>query len=155
MARYYATVAGLDDPEMPGAMFATQLQWGVGGTGMPLDDMFAPGAASEMDLPLRAHRQKSGGVLGVTPIGRGLLLANVEWRQRLIHHRLGQAGIVLFYDGARISDSAQGPRETNLHDVGVGLRVRVKGAPILRLDYGWSLTGDGKTALTAGVGHVF
>ena len=155
IARYYGTIAGADGADMPGAMFATQLQWGIGGTGMPLDDMFAPGAASEMDLPLRAHRQKRSGVLGVSPIGRGLLLANVEWRQRLVNHRFGQAGIVLFYDGARVSDTAQGPRHTDIHDAGVGLRVRVKGAPILRVDYGWSLTGDGKTALTAGVGHVF
>jgi tetratricopeptide (TPR) repeat protein len=155
MARYYGTVAGADDSEMPAAMFATQVQWGAGGTGMPLDDMFAPGAASEMDLPLRGHRQKREGVLGVTPIGRRLVLANAEWRQRVVNHRLVQAGIVLFYDGARISDTAQGPRHSDLHDVGVGLRIRVKGAPILRVDYGWSVNGDGKTALTAGVGHVF
>jgi predicted double-glycine peptidase len=155
IVRYYGTVAGDDEGEMPGSVFATQLQWGVGGTGMPLDDMFSPGTSSEADMPIRAHRQKKSGVLGLTPIGRNVVLANVEWRQRLVNHRLGQAGVVLFYDGARVGDTAQGPRETILHDAGVGLRLRVRGAPILRIDYGWSLTGDGKTALTAGVGHVF
>jgi hypothetical protein len=153
--RYYGTVAGDDHGEMPGSVFATQLQWGVGGTGMPLDDMFSPGTASEADMPLRAHRQKRSGVLGYTPIGRNVVLANVEWRQRLVNHRFGQAGVVLFYDGARVGDTAQGPRQATIHDAGIGLRLRVRGAPILRIDYGWSLTGDGKTALTAGVGHVF
>jgi hemolysin activation/secretion protein len=84
-----------------------------------------------------------------------VLVGNAEWRQRLVNHRLAQGGIVLFYDGARISDTAEGPPQTDLHDVGVGLRLRLKGTSVLRLDYGWSLTGDGKTALTAGVGHVF
>jgi outer membrane protein assembly factor BamA len=153
--RYYGTVAGDDDGEMPGSVFATQLQWGVGGTGMPLDDMFAPGTSSEADMPLRAHRQKKSGVLGLTPIGRNVVLANVEWRQRLVNHRLAQAGVVLFYDAVRVGDTAQGPRQSTLHDAGFGLRLRLRGAPILRIDFGWSLTGDGKNALTAGVGHVF
>jgi hypothetical protein len=153
--RYYGIAAGVDESEMPGAVFATQLQWGAGGTRMPLDDMFAPGAASEMDLPLRGHRQKRSGVLGETPIGRNVFVANVEWRQRLIKWKLGQAGIVFFYDGGRVGDTAQGPRHEVLHDAGIGLRLRIRGAPILRLDYGRSLTGDGKAALTAGVGHVF
>jgi hypothetical protein len=136
-------------------VLATQVQWGIGGTGMPLDDMFAPGTASEADMPLRAHRQKHSGVLGETPIGRNALVANVEWRQRLINHRLGQFGVVLFYDGARVADTAQGPKVSLIHDAGVGLRLTLKGSPVLRLDYGWSLTGDGKNALTAGVGHTF
>jgi tetratricopeptide (TPR) repeat protein len=155
IVRYYGTVAGDDDGEMPGAVFATQVQWGAGGTGMPLDDMFAPGTSSEADLPTRAHRQKKSGVLGNTPIGRNVVLANVEWRQRLLKHRLVQGGIVLFYDGARIGDTAQGPSVETLHDAGFGLRLRVKRSPVLRLDFGWSLTGDGKNALTAGVGHTF
>jgi predicted double-glycine peptidase len=153
--RYYGIVAGVEESEMPGAVFATQLQWGVGGTGMPLDDMFAPGAASEMELPLRAHRQKRSGVLGHAPIGRNVFVANVEWRQRLLNLRRVQGGVVVFYDGARVGDTAQGPHEEVLHDAGIGLRIQVRGAPVLRLDYGWSLTGDGKKALTAGVGHVF
>lgn len=153
--RYYGTVAGDDDGEMPGSVFATQIQWGAGGTGMPLDDMFAPGTSSEADMPVRAHRQKKSGVLGNTPIGRNVVLANVEWRQRLLNRKSAQGGIVLFYDGARVGDTALGPAVETLHDAGFGLRLSVKGSPILRLDFGWSLTGDGKNALTAGVGHTF
>jgi hypothetical protein len=153
--RYYATVAGDDDAVMPGSMFAAQVQWGIGGTGMPLDDMFAPGTSSEATMPLRGHRQKRDGVLGATPIARNAFVANVEWRQRLLNHRFGQLGLVAFYDVGRMEDTAQGPRLTVLHDLGVGLRLRIRGAPILRLDAGWSLTGDGKNALTAGVGHAF
>ena len=47
---------------------AAQVQVGYGGEGTPLDEMFAPGAASEMELPLRGHRQKTGGILGRAPI---------------------------------------------------------------------------------------
>lgn len=155
VARFYGTVAGADEPAMPRSVLAAQVLWGIGGTGMPLDDMFAPGAASEMELPLRGHRQKRDGILGQTPIGRNLILANVEWRQRVVDFKGAQAAVVVFYDGARVADTAQGPREELLHDVGVGLRLRVRGSPILRLDYGRSLVGDGKSALTVGVGHVF
>jgi hypothetical protein len=153
--RYAGTVAGEAEGAMAGSVFATQVQWGIGGTGMPLDDMFAPGTSSEADMPLRAHRQKHNGVLGETPIARNVLLANVEWRQRLVSHRLGQLGLVVFYDVGRMADTAQGPSVTTLQDAGVGLRLRLKWGPILRLDAGWSLTGDGKNALTAGIGQVF
>jgi hemolysin activation/secretion protein len=108
-----------------------------------------------MDFPLRGHRQKRHGILGRTPIGRNLVLANVEWRQRFVNLKSAQAGIVLFYDGARVADTAQGANEEILHDVGIGLRVKVFGAPVLRLDYGRSVTGDGKSALTVGIGQVF
>jgi hypothetical protein len=155
IARYYGTLAGDDEEQMPGSVLAAQIQWGIGGSGMPLDDMFAPGTSSEAEMPLRAHRQKSSGVLGETPIGRNVLMANVEWRQRLLNRKFGQLGVVAFYDVGRVGDTAQGPQVSTLHDVGVGLRLRLKGAPVLRLDYGWSLTGDGKNALTAGVGPVF
>jgi hemolysin activation/secretion protein len=94
-------------------------------------------------------------VLGQTPIGRNLLLANVEWRQRFMNLKAARAAIVLFYDGARVADTAQGPREEILHDVGIGLRVQILGVPVLRLDYARSVTGDGKSALTAGIGQAF
>jgi hypothetical protein len=115
--------------------------------------MFTPGAASEMEFPLRAHRQKAGGVLGRAPISRSIAIANVEWRQRLWRAPVGQAGYVLFYDGGWMGRTARGGDQT-LHDVGVGLRVGLRGATLLRADYAWSLT-DGKSALTAGIGQVF
>ena len=115
--------------------------------------MFAPGAASEMELPLRAHRQKNGGVLGGAPIARSLALANFEWRQRLLRRKAFQVGYVLFYDGGVMGRTAQGGDET-LHDVGIGLRLGLRGKLLLRGDWGYGLT-DGKNALTAGIGQVF
>ena len=132
---------------------AAQVTLGRGGDGMPLDEMFAPGAASEMEFPLRAHRQKTSGVLGRTPIARSIALLNFEWRQRLFRAPVGQLGYVLFYDGGRMGRTAQGG-DVSLHDVGVGLRFGLRGAALLRADYAWSLT-DGKSALTAGIGQVF
>lgn len=132
---------------------AAQVVLGYGDDATPLDEMFAPGAASEMELPLRAHRQKRGGVLGRAPIARSIALANVEWRQRLVRTKMMQVGYVLFYDGGRMGRTARGGTET-LQDVGIGLRVGVRGSLLLRADWGYSLT-DGKNALTAGIGQVF
>jgi hypothetical protein len=132
---------------------AAQVQVGYGGDGLPLDEMFTPGAASEMDLPLRAHRQKASGVLGRAPISRSIALLNLEWRQRLFRTGVGQVGYVLFYDGGWMGRTAKG-EDLTLHDVGVGLRFGLRGATLLRADYGWALR-DGKTALTAGIGQVF
>jgi outer membrane protein assembly factor BamA len=133
---------------------AAQFHWGRGGASTPLDEMFAPGAASQMELPLRAHRQKRGGVLGRAAIGRTLALANVEWRQRLFRRGTFQAGSALFYDFARVGDTARGLSSEVLHDIGFGLRIGTGRGLILRGDFAYSLT-DGKTALTAGLGHAF
>lgn len=137
-----------------GREVAVQLHAGLASRGTPLDELFTPGAASEMELPLRAHRQKRGGVLGRAPIGGSLVLANVEWRQRLGAVRGAEVGGVLFYDGARIGRTARGGRET-AHDVGLGLRLALRdGAVVLRLDAGHGIN-DGKNSLTAGIGQVF
>lgn len=132
---------------------AAQIQIGYGGEGTPLDEMFAPGAASEMELPLRGHRQKTRGILGRAPIARSIALANVEWRQRLLRRPLAQVGYILFYDGGWMGRTARGG-DVALHDVGVGLRLGLRGSLLLRADYGWGLT-DGKSALTGGIGQVF
>jgi hypothetical protein len=105
-----------------------------------------------MPLPLRAHRQKRGGVLGHGPIGRSLVLMNAEWRQRVGAARGVGVAAILFYDGARVGRMARGGGDT-LHDVGVGLRVGVGGA-LLRADWGHGIT-DGRNSLTAGIGQVF
>ena len=132
---------------------AAQVVVGYASGGTPLDEMFAPGAASEMELPLRAHRQKTDGVLGRAPIARSIALVNLEWRERLLKTRVAQVGGILFYDGGRMGRTARGGSET-LHDAGVGVRIGLRGGVVLRADYGWSLT-DGKTALTGGIGQVF
>ena len=133
---------------------AAQIHWGRGGASTPLDEMFSPGAASQMELPLRAHRQKRGGVLGRGPIGRTLALLNAEWRHRLVRKGTFQVGTALFYDGARVGETAQGLSSTTLHDVGFGIRIGMGRTLILRGDFAYSPT-DGNNALTAGLGHAF
>jgi hypothetical protein len=132
---------------------AVQVIAGLGGHATPIDEMFAPGAASEMELPLRAHRQKNGGVLGVAPIAQEIALANVEWRQRLLRRKTFQLGYVLFYDGGAMGRTAQGG-DAILHDVGIGLRLGLRGKLLLRGDWAHGLS-DGRNALTAGIGQVF
>jgi hypothetical protein len=135
------------------SVFAAQLNWGWGSDGMPLDQMFAPGAASEMVYPLRAHRQKRAGVLGRGPLGRTLSLVNAEMRQRVLNRKDLQIGAVAFYDGGRVGRSATGGT-TVLHDIGLGLRFGLRRAVVVRFDFARSVT-DGKKSLTAGVGQVF
>jgi outer membrane protein assembly factor BamA len=150
---HHLHVQPLDGLPLEHGSIAAQVIVGAGSDGTPVDEMFAPGAASDMELPLRAHRQKRGGVLGRAPIARSIALANLEWRQRLFRNKMMQAGYVLFYDGGWMGRTARG-REETLHDVGGGLRIGVTGSVLLRADFGYSLT-DGKTALTAGIGQVF
>jgi hypothetical protein len=152
--KYYGFISMPDSKPMPRTFVAAQLLLGRGGAGTPLDQMFTPGASSEMDYPLRAHRQKSGGVLGEAPIARHLDLVNLELRQRLFERSGLALGAVVFYDGAHVRDAAQIGQRSTLHDVGLGLRLAARGA-ILRVDYGHSLSGDGKNAWTAGIGQVF
>jgi hypothetical protein len=135
------------------SVLAAQLQWGFGSGGMPLDQEFAPGGGPDMELPLRAHPQDQDGVLGVMPIGRSILVGNVEWRRRLFRTPLLQVGAVLFYDGGRIGTTTQNATR-DFHDVGVGLRVNIPGAVLVRLDYGRGLT-DGAHAFFVGLGQVF
>ncbi len=132
---------------------AAQVNWGWGSDGMPLDQMFAPGAASEIEFPLRAYRQKRNGILGRAPLARSLALLNLELRQRILNRKDLQAGAVAFYDAARIARSATGVDE-HLHGIGLGLRLGFRRAVLLRIDYGYSLT-DGNNALTGGIGQAF
>jgi hypothetical protein len=150
---YRAWRSGQGQEILPSAEVAVQAQWGRGSRALPLDEMFAPGAASEMEFPLRAHRQKRNGILGRGPIGRDLLSGNLEGRWRFLGLDTFKAATVVFYDVAHIGRSPQGPKRT-LHDVGVGLRVQGSRRGLLRIDFGHSLT-DGKNALTAGIGHAF
>ena len=77
-------------------MLSARLTWGRGGGGMPIDEMFAPGGSPEMELPLRAHPETLDGTLGVSPLGRGLTLTNLEWRRRVFRSTLVQAAVVVF-----------------------------------------------------------
>lgn len=160
--RYFRGVATLegrvflappDGSSLERSVLAVRLRGGHGDRGTPLDDLFAPGGSPEMELPLRGHRQLRDGTLGATPLGRSLALANVEWRRRLLSGTALQAGVVVFYDAARIAGRPDGP-PIGLHDVGAGLRVALRGASTLRVDLGHGLS-DGRTSLFVGLGQVF
>jgi hypothetical protein len=61
---------------------------------------------------------------------------------------------VAFGDVIRITRTAQGPDRT-LADVGVGLRIGWAGSRVFRVDFGHSVTGDGRSAWSAGYGQAF
>jgi hypothetical protein len=145
------------DPRPPGrsgSALAAQVVLGHGTRGTPLDELFVPGAASEMDLPLRAHRSRSGGVLGATPIGRSLALANLEWRPRLARWGPAEVGGAVFSDTALVGGTVANPGHRFLHDVGAGFRVGAMGV-VIRVDYAVSLTRPRSHAWTAGLGQAF
>lgn len=119
----------------------------------PLDAMFAAGAGADSELPLRGHDLKEGGVLGGSPIARRIGLFNVEWTQRLVARHGLELAAAGFWDVARPSRAVLGGERT-LVDVGLGLRVAA-GGTVFRVDRGWSLSGDGRSALSAGFGRAF
>jgi hypothetical protein len=135
-------------------VLAAQLILGRATRRAPVDEMVVPGAASEMDLPLRAYRSRADGVLGRTPIGRSLDLLNVEWRVRLGRWKTVQVGGVAFYDAARVAGRVGTSDERFLHAAGAGLRAAILSL-ILRMDYAVALSEPSSRALTAGLGNAF
>lgn len=136
------------------SVLAARLTWGRGSSGTPIDEMYAPGGSPDMELPLRAHPLFRDGALGASPLGRGLLLTNLEWRRRLLRSALAQAAVVVFYDGAWVSHTPQGGGRHSLHDVGVGLRIALGGTTLLRVDCGHGLS-DGANACFLGLNQAF
>jgi hypothetical protein len=136
------------------SVLAAQLTVGRASTGAPLDALFAPGAGSEVEFPLRAHRQKRGGVLGAGPIGRSMTLLNVEWRFGRAVRGPVQMGGVFFADAVRMSGLATSPADRNFLDLGVGVRLAVLGV-LIRADYGRGVLGPSTSAFTAGIGSLF
>jgi hypothetical protein len=152
--RYEDILSTPDDTDMEKSVIVARALGAWGGDDTPLDDLFALGVgSSDVDFPLRTYKLRENGVLGESPMGRSLGMFNIEWRQRLATYRGLQGGFVLFYDAARIERTAQGQDQT-LEAVGGGLRLAVRGA-FLRLDYGISISGDGRKTLTAGFGQMF
>jgi tetratricopeptide (TPR) repeat protein len=151
--RYHGFLSLPDGKPIARSALAAQLILGRGGRRTPLDEMFTPGASSEMDYPLRGHYVRRRGILGGTAIGKDLDLLNVELRRRLADAARFQLGAVAFYDGARLPATAQGGSR-RMHDLGLGLRLASRGL-LLRLDYGRSVSGDGKNAWTGGLGQAF
>jgi tetratricopeptide (TPR) repeat protein len=152
--RYEDILSTPDGTDMEKSVIVARALGAYGDDETPLDDLFALGVgSSDVDYPLRTYKLRRDGVLGFSPMGRGLGLFNVEWRQRLVNHRLFQGGFVLFYDAAHIVRTAR-DEDGTFEALGVGLRASVMGA-ILRLDYGISLAGDRRKQWTAGYGHTF
>jgi outer membrane protein assembly factor BamA len=149
---YQHHLAPPEQARMEPSVLAARLRLGWGGAGMPVDEMFAPGGSPEMELPLRGHHQSADGILGTTPLGRSLVLGNVEWRRRLLGSGPVPIGAVVFYDGAWVGRTTAG--RAVFHDVGVGLRMGLPGSSILRLDFGHGLT-DGKNAVFIGLNQAF
>lgn len=150
---YRRHLAPREETRIERSVLAARVRAGWEGTGAPVDEMFAPGGSPDMELPLRAHRQAPSGILGTTPLGRSLLLANLEWRRRLVGSGPVPVGAVLFYDGAWVGRTAAGGNAA-LHDVGAGLRIGLPGAGVLRIDLGHGLA-DGKSALFIGLNQIF
>jgi outer membrane protein assembly factor BamA len=150
---YRAHLSAPDGRTLERSLLALRLGAGWGSDAMPLDAMFAVGGSPEMEYPVRGHRQYQDGVLGDEAIGRELVLLNLEWRRRVLSRPTVQVTCVTFLDAASVGRTAQGPGAAYL-DVGVGLRVGLPGAGILRLDFGHGLL-DGNNALSIGLGQVF
>jgi len=153
--RYEDILSTPDGTDMEKSVIVARALGGWGGDATPLDDLFVVGVgSSDTDYPLRSYKLRKDGVLGASPMGRGVGMFNVEWRQRLVNHRLFQGGFVLFYDAAHVTRMADGNDHETFEAVGVGLRLSVFGA-ILRSDYGVSISGDRRHVLTAGFGQAF
>jgi tetratricopeptide (TPR) repeat protein len=151
--RYEDILSRPDGTAIEQSVIAARALGGWAGDDMPLDEMFNPGGESVMAYPLRGHKLRDSGVIGQNPMGRTLGLFNMEWRQRLVNARLFQLGTVLFYDAAHIKRTAQGHDQT-LEDLGVGVRIGIRGA-VIRVDYGFSISGDGRHAFTGGYHQAF
>ena len=151
--RYEDVMSPPDGTAIEKTVIVVRALGGWAGNDLPVDEMFAPGAASEMEFPLRGHKLRTAGALGKNPLGRTLYLFNTEWRQRLINRSAFQTGFVLFYDAAHIARTAQ-LQDKTLEDVGVGLRVSVHGV-VLRADYGFAISGGRSHAYTAGFNQAF
>jgi hypothetical protein len=136
------------------SVLALRVRGGWGSDGLPVDEMYAPGVSPESDLPLRAHPLTRGGAIGVNPVGRSVLLANGDWRQRLVHRTTWDFGAVAFADSAAIWRPAEGSTEKWLLDAGVGLRLAFLAGPTLRIDHAWGLV-DGHRALYIGLSQAF
>lgn len=151
--QYQGLLSRPDGSSIERSVLAARVLWGGGSDETPLDEMFAPGGSQDMELPLRAHYQTRRGVLGEVPIGRSLVLANLEWRSRVKDAPAGQLGIVVFADIGHVGQPVRGGRQT-LVDTGFGLRLALRAGPLIRLDFGHGLT-DGRNALFVGLGQVF
>ena len=152
--RYEGVLSARAGRSVERAVLAARLRGGWGSSGLPLDEMYAPGLSPESDLPLRAHPLTRGGAIGANPVGRSVVLFNAEWRQRVLHRAAFDLGLVGFVDAASVGRVAQGSAPGSLVDAGIGLRVVLLAGPTLRVDHAWGLS-DGRRAIYVGLGQAF
>lgn len=152
--RYEGVVSAPEGRSVERSVVALRLRGGWGSAGLPVDEMYAPGISPESDLPLRAHPLTRGGAIGANPVGRSVLLANAEWRQRLLHRAGFDLGVVGFTDLATVGRVATGSRPGVLVDAGIGVRIAILTGPVIRVDHAWGLS-DGRRALFVGLSQAF
>ncbi len=139
------------------SVLAIRLGLGAASRRAPIDEWFAPGASSDMDLPLRGHRQTRDGLLGVAPLTRRAAIANLEWRQRVLKGLFGELTLVAFCDAAWLWRPVVADPEIahpTQQDVGLGLRLGRSGSATIRVDFGYGLR-DRHGAVTLGLGQAF
>ena len=140
------------------SVIACRLAGAVASSRTPIGEWLAPGSSADLEWPLRAHRQTSHGTLGVMPLTRRILMANLEWRQRIIRGRLGEIGLVPFVDAAWLGGRSYGDVERvsrrQFADAGLGVRLTLPGGGVLRADAGFGIM-DHAHALTVGLGQTF
>jgi hypothetical protein len=102
---------------------------------------------------LRAHPLLDDGVVDLTDraaFGRSLMFGSAEIERWLEKPALVHLGFAGFADVARASRQADGGETAAQIDLGVGVRVRIPGAPgVLRADVARGVR-DGAYALTVG-----
>jgi tetratricopeptide (TPR) repeat protein len=152
--RYEAVVSRPEGLSVERSVLALRVRGGWGSDGLPVDEMYAPGVSPESDLPLRAHPLTRRGAIGANPVGRSVVLANGEWRQRLVHRPAWDLGAVAFADSASVWRPAGGSTEKWLLDAGVGLRLAFLAGPTVRIDHAWGLV-DGHRVLFIGLSQAF
>jgi hypothetical protein len=152
--RYEGILSAPEGRSVERSVLALRVRGGWGSGGLPVDEMYAPGISPESDLPLRAHPLTRGGALGANPVGRSVLLANTEWRQRLLHKAAFDVGVVGFVDAGWVGRVATASRSGLLVDAGVGVRISILTGPVIRVDHAWGLR-DNSRALFVGLSQAF
>ena len=151
--RYEGVLSRPEGRTVERSVLAARVRAGWGSDGLPVDEMYAPGISPESDLPLRAHPLTHDGAIGANAMGRTVLLANIEWRQRLVHRPAFDIGVTVFADAARVNRAITTGRDSFV-DAGAGLRIAFLAGPTIRVDYAWGLL-DGRQALFVGLGQAF
>lgn len=120
------------------------------GGGAPLALWYGAGTGQPEGAPLRAHAMLDGGVVDRAVFGRRLVHAGAEWRWWMQPQRRPlRVAPAAFVDVARATRGADFTDARAHVDAGVGLRVAVPGAGVVRLDVARGLR-DGRMALSIG-----